>query len=84
MEKRIDTLRNFIRHELAGDPNLTIARDEDLLLSGLVDSLGVMRLAAFIDETFGIAVPPVDVTLENFGTLQQMDTYLATRTVATT
>ena len=78
----IDTLRDFIRTRLAGDPGLAIAADEDLLLSGLVDSLGVMRLTAFIEETFGLDVPPADVTLAHFGSLQQITAYLAARQAA--
>jgi len=45
-----------------------LSDDDDLLTSGLVDSLGMMSLVAFIEEQFGVAVPPEDVTLETFST----------------
>ena len=35
-------------------------------MSGLVDSIGVMRLVAFIEEESGVKVPPEDVVIEHF------------------
>lgn len=78
------TLRQFMVDELlVGMPNgagtggaAGPGDDEDLLLSGLIDSLGVVRLIAFIEAEMGIRVPPEDVTIENFLTLQAMSDYL--------
>lgn len=48
------------QHVFAGQP---VRPDEDLVYSGAIDSLGVMRLVAFLEERFGIAIPPQDITL---------------------
>ena len=53
-----------------------LAPDDDLLEDGLVDSLGVMRLIAFIDDEFGFAVPPEDVTVDSFMSVSAIVTYL--------
>ena len=45
-------------------PNLT--DDMDLLSSGILDSLDMLRLVAYIDDTFGIDVPDQDVVYEKF------------------
>ena len=37
-----------------------------------------MRLIAFIEETFGIQVPPEDVTIERFRSVSTIAEYLAT------
>lgn len=77
-----DTLRNFLLTELlAGQPDLTIADDDNLLLRGLVDSLGMLRLVAFIETEFQCDVPPEDVTIENFATLRVITDYLERRQV---
>lgn len=77
-----DTLRNFLLTELlAGQPDLVIADDDNLLLSGLVDSLGMLRLVAFIEAQFQCDVPPEDVTIENFATLRVIADYLERRQV---
>lgn len=54
-----------------------VARDEDLLLSGLLDSLAVMSLVAEVERVSGQPVPPADVTIENFATLEAIGAYLA-------
>lgn len=53
-----------------------VAPDEELLLSGLLDSLGVMALVSFIEETRGTRIPPEDVTLENFTSIKTILAYL--------
>ena len=54
----------------------TVAVDEDLLLTGQIDSLGVAALIAFLEDLRGASIPPQDVTLENFATIASMTNYL--------
>lgn len=72
----IDDLRTYIRTELLADETIEIAPDQDLLLSEMLDSLSVTRLVAHIEETKGVVIPPEDVTLENFRSLEAMAGYL--------
>ncbi|MGQ0603040.1 MAG: acyl carrier protein [Anaerolineales bacterium] len=74
-----DVLRRYIRDDLLMGQNLVVNDDDDLLLSGLVDSLGVVRLVTFIETEFNTVVPPEDVVLENFQTLNAMAEYLHRR-----
>lgn len=71
-----DALQHFIETDLLAGQNATIAPDENLLLSGLVDSLGMLRLTGFIEERFGYRVPPEDVIIENFSTINVIVEYL--------
>lgn len=57
----------------------TIAPDEELLLSGLLDSLAVMSLVAEVERVTGQRVPPTDIVIENFSTLQAIAAYMAQR-----
>ncbi len=72
-----ESLTRFVTAELigAGD-DVELSADENLLLSGKVDSFGMMRLVAFIDEQFGFAVPPEDVTIENFMSINTIANYV--------
>ena len=67
----------FIRDELADgaavDP---IDPDENLFASGLVDSVGIVRLIAHLKEQLGVSVPPTDLIPENFRTVRVMATYM--------
>jgi acyl carrier protein len=79
MDYRV-TLRDYIQNELlAGNDHTTIAFDDDLLLSGLLNSLTVMRLVTFIQEKFDIEVPVEDVVIEHFMTVQAITDYLQER-----
>ncbi len=74
-----EALRAFLTNDLLMGQDVTLKDDEDLLLSGLVDSLGVVRLTAFIESEFKLKVPPEDVVLENFQSLDAMAAYLRQR-----
>lgn len=66
----------FIKNELAGDPNAALAPEDDLLNSGLIDSIGIMQLIAFIEQEQGIKIPPQDLTIDNFVSVQAITNYL--------
>jgi acyl carrier protein len=70
-------LKDFIVTELLdGGASGPLADDQDLLISGLVDSLGVVRMIAFIEQTMAVSVPVEDVTLENFQTIEKIASYI--------
>jgi acyl carrier protein len=75
----IDKLRQMILEELMIGQDELLKDDEELLLSGRIDSLGIVRLIAFIEEEFQIHIPPEDVIIENFMTLQAIASYLEVR-----
>jgi len=65
----------FIQDDVCvGGMELTL--DTDLLLTGAVDSLGVIRITQWIEDEIGITVDPGDVTLENFQTVDRMLVYI--------
>jgi acyl carrier protein len=46
--------------------------DEDLLEQGIIDSLGLMKLIAFMEETFSIKIIDEEIIPENFQSLASM------------
>lgn len=73
-----DEIRAYIKTELLGDGS-ALADGDDLLSTGRVDSVGIMSLVVFIEAMFGVEVPPEDVTVENFLSLDAIEAYLAPR-----
>ena len=53
-----------------------LAANDDLLEDGLVDSLGIMKLLAYIESEFGFAVLAQDVTVETFMSVDAIVVYL--------
>jgi len=72
-----ETIINYIIQELhGGAEDLDIMPEDDLLGSGLVESMGMMRLIQFIEETHGFKVAPQEMTIENFMTVEAMVSYI--------
>jgi len=65
-------LCDFIDAEVSMDPDTAVQPDTDLLTTGLVDSLGAMEIVHWLEESQGIEIDPVDITIENFQTVTQM------------
>mgnify|MGYP000126731445 CR=1 FL=1 len=75
-----DILKNYIEQDmLSNRGGSELAHDDNLLTTGLVDSVGMMSLVVFIEDTFDLSVPPQDVTIENFLSINTIDAYLKTR-----
>lgn len=75
-----DILKDYIAHELLSNgEKVVINEDDNLLGNGLVDSVGMMSLVLFIEDTFEIDVPPEDVTIEHFLSINTIDAYLKKR-----
>lgn len=65
----------FITSDVALDDG-QIEGGTDLLLTGLVDSLGVVLIVEWIETELGRAIDPADVVLENFQTVDSMMEFL--------
>ena len=66
-------LEKFLLTEIAVDlSKKSLGPDEDLLEQGLIDSLGIMKLVLFMEETYGIAVADEEIVPENFQTQNNM------------
>lgn len=74
----IEEIRQYIRGELLLDDTAVIEDDQDLLLSETLDSLSVTRLVQHLESELGVTIPPEDVTLENFQSLNAIHAYLKT------
>lgn len=62
-----DKIKEFIITEVNPDLGLqSLDDDQPLIDSGIVDSLGVLRILAFLDEAFGIDLSGDEIKLQNF------------------
>jgi acyl carrier protein len=65
-------LLDFINEEVRLDRSVEVELDTDLLLTGLVDSVGVIEIVSWIEDEFHVEVDPLDVVLDNFQTVDRM------------
>jgi acyl carrier protein len=74
------TIRTFVTERLAPAVGLaTLGDEDDLIDSGVVDSLGIFQLIAFLEERFGIKIGDEEITPENFGTISAIDRLVSAR-----
>lgn len=73
--KRI--LRDFIRRNYLGAASRAdFGEDDSFLKDGIIDSIGILELAQFVQETFGIRVDTADILPSNFDTLNKLERYV--------
>ena len=65
-------LLDFINADVSLDPSVPVVADTDLLLTALVDSLGVVEIVGWLQDRTGVTIDPLDVVLENFQTVDRM------------
>ena len=66
-------IEQFILEDILAGSRERLEADESLVgTGGLIDSLGLLRLIQFLEETYGIHVGDGDVGEENFGTLERL------------
>jgi len=53
-DARIAVLERFIRENVLVDRTVSMNANTRLLSEGLMDSVGAVRLAAFVEESFGV------------------------------
>jgi acyl carrier protein len=66
------TLEKFIVDELLLGQRTKIDPEESLTSTGVIDSLSLLRLISFIEETFNVEVEDTELSPDNFETLNLM------------
>ena len=81
METTVSTLRDFVINDLLYASDIEgIEANDELLGSGMLDSLASAQLMVFIEETYAIKLDPDDLTFENFNTLDALSAMVARHT----
>lgn len=66
------SIRDFIAKNLLFAEEFTHTDDTSFLQEGIVDSLGIMELVAFVQKQFGITVEQHEVTPDRFDSVNQL------------
>jgi len=69
-------IREFIQRELYFAEDNLLKDDASFLETGVVDSMGVMELVAFVQSQFGLSVPPEDLVVANFDSVTKLAGYI--------
>jgi len=74
-----DELLRFIESDVSPERGVELAADTDLVMSGLVDSLGVVMIVEWLERRADITIDPGDVVIEHFASVGAIMEYLHAR-----
>lgn len=69
-----DQIREFILRDLASAKGVSSFSDsESLMESGVIDSLGIFRLVAFLEEMFRVRIGDEEITHDNLKSVDSIE-----------
>jgi acyl carrier protein len=75
-----DQIREFIQENLASARGISSFRDDESLMeNGVIDSLGIFRLVAFLEENFGVRVNDEEINPENLKSVDAIEQLLISK-----
>jgi len=78
-----DNIKDYIAHNLLFSDNGFPYNDQaSFLEEGIVDSVGVMELVTFVEDTFRVKVSDFDITPDNFDSVSRLAAYIRSKTGA--
>jgi acyl carrier protein len=69
-------IRQFILKNLYYAEDNAIKTDDSFLETGVVDSMGVMELVAFVQSEFGLEVAQDEIVVENFDSIRKLTSFV--------
>lgn len=77
------TIANFLSEEFAPDIKAEEFDDSmNLVDFGIIDSLGVLKLVAWLESDFGIVVQPEELNVEQFSSLKVITEFVDSKLIA--
>ena len=73
-----ERLLAFVQRELLAE-GVAVDRETDLLTGELLDSMSVLRLAAFVGEAFEIDIGAADLVVDHFQSIGAIAAYVRRR-----
>jgi acyl carrier protein len=74
----VTTIKQFIVEEFLPDISTDdLPLDHDLLADGVIDSLGLLKLIAWIEDRFGLSVDDAAMDPDNFRSVQAIDAFVS-------
>ena len=74
-----EKIRGYLLEHFPTARTHPLAEDEHLLANGIVDSLGVLDLVAYLEREFGITIGDDDLVPEHFESLRRLTAFVQDR-----
>jgi acyl carrier protein len=72
------TIKQFVLAEFLPDMGAEdLQTDYDLVTGGVIDSLGLLKLIAWLEEQFGLPVDDIELDPDSFRTIDAINAFIA-------
>ncbi|MFZ6027733.1 MAG: acyl carrier protein [Chloroflexota bacterium] len=72
-------LSQYIATTILKQPKRSLAPDEKLISSGLIDSFHLVDLGLFVEDTWGVRIDDTELNAQTFDTLAQLAALIEAR-----
>ena len=72
-----ESIRTFVLEKFPACRSKGLQNTDSLIDSGIIDSMGILELVAFVESDFGIVVEDMDLTPENFESIAALSAFVA-------
>ena len=74
----IETIKQFVIDEFLPDvTGADLTTDYDLVATGVIDSLGLLKLIAWLEERFELPIDDLELEPDSFRTIDAIDAFSA-------
>lgn len=70
---------HIVKEFMFDDLQATLDNDQHLVEHGIIDSLGIFVLIAFLEKEFGVRIQPEDVVVQNFETVNAISALVTSK-----
>jgi acyl carrier protein len=74
-----DSIRRFLVEHFPAARAHPLREDDHLLANGILDSLGILDVVAYVEREFGITVADEDLVPEHFESLRRLASFVEDR-----
>ena len=74
------TIRQYVLEKLDARGFAAVGDADSLVEGGVADSLGVIQMVAFLEETFGIRIGDHEIVQDNFRTVDALVHFVTVKT----
>ncbi len=74
--EQIEILKEFVISNFLFGKSTILEYDTDFLEKGIIDSIGILELVCFVEETFNFKVLDDEILHNNFSSLTKLNNYI--------
>lgn len=74
-----EQIRRFVLTTARSKGVTQVTDDQSLMVNGIIDSLGIFRLVAFLEENFSVRIGDDDIVHENFQSINEIHRFVAAK-----